>query len=65
MNDENPPGCFTFGNDEVRCNAGGACSAPVDLPSALTVSSDVYFYSVGNEFWNALPRRGQAAGYDR
>ena len=31
-------------------------------PGALTVSSDVYFYTVGNEFWNALPRRGPGQG---
>ena len=56
-------GCFRFGNDEKRVQRGRArCSAPVDLPSALTVSSDVYFYTVGNEFWNALPRRGPGQG---
>ena len=36
---------------------------PVDLRSALTVSSDVYFYSVGNEFWNRYRDEGQAAGF--
>jgi penicillin-binding protein 2 len=61
--DENPPGCFVFGNDERRCNAGGTVLGTRDLPSALTVSSDVYFYSVGNQFWNRYRDEGQAAGY--
>ena len=55
-----PDGCFHFGNDEERCNAGKAVLGTVDLPGALTVSSDVYFYSVGNEFWNAYRDEGQA-----
>ena len=47
-----------FGNDERRCNATDqrtgkpVANGNVDLPRALTVSSDVYFYDVGNEFWN-------------
>ncbi len=54
-----PDGCFHFGNDEKACNAGGAVLGAVDLPSALTVSSDVYFYTVGNEFWKAYRDEGQ------
>ncbi len=38
----------------------GAVLGAVDLPSALTVSSDVYFYTVGNEFWKAYRDEGQA-----
>jgi penicillin-binding protein 2 len=59
-----PDGCFHFGNEEKACNAGGAVLGAVDLPSALTVSSDVYFYTVGNEFWNAYRNEGQAAGHN-
>ncbi|MFI5046046.1 MAG: penicillin-binding protein 2 [Acidimicrobiia bacterium] len=45
-------GCFKFGNEaDTRCNAGKAAYGYVDLPKALTVSSDVFFYNVGNEFW--------------
>jgi penicillin-binding protein 2 len=58
VNGEDPPGCFVFGNDEKRCNAGGAVLGAVNLPSALTVSSDVYFYQVGNEFWNRYRNEG-------
>jgi len=46
-------GCYEFGNEtDVRCNAGKAEYGYVDLAKALTVSSDVYYYAVGNEFWN-------------
>ncbi len=62
VNSEDPPGCFVFGSNEKRCNAGGAVLGSVDLPSALTVSSDVYFYSVGNEFWNRYRDEGKAQG---
>jgi penicillin-binding protein 2 len=61
---ENPPGCFSFGNEQdTRCNAGKAVLGTRDLPSALTVSSDVYFYSVGNQFWNAYRQEGNDAGH--
>jgi penicillin-binding protein 2 len=62
VNSEDPPGCFTFGNNEKRCNAGGAVLGSVDLRTALTESSDVYFYSVGNEFWNRYRDEGKAHG---
>ena len=39
------------------------CYGTVDLPSALTVSSDVYFYNVGNEFWNRYRDEGKAKGF--
>jgi penicillin-binding protein 2 len=61
---ENPAGCFTSGNEnDVRCNAGKAVLGTNALSSALTVSSDVYFYSVGNDFWNAYRDEGNAAGH--
>ena len=64
VNDENPPGCFTFGNDEVRCNAGrnvlGSRSIcdPRSRCRATCTST-----SVGNEFWNRYRDEGQAAGF--
>jgi penicillin-binding protein 2 len=46
-------GCYKFGNEQdTRCNAGKAAYGYVNLQDALTVSSDVYFYNVGNSFWN-------------
>ena len=42
-------GCITIGADhEQRCNAGKAALGPVDLRSALSRSSDVYFYLLGS-----------------
>jgi penicillin-binding protein 2 len=59
-----PDGCFHFGSEgQKACNAGGAVLGAVDLPSALTVSSDVYFYTAGNEFWKAYRDEGKAAGH--
>ncbi len=52
-------GCFEFGNDEERCNAGDAEYGIVDLPRALTVSSDTYYYNVCNEFWVNYRSEGQ------
>ncbi len=58
-----PDGCFHFGNDQKACNAGGAVLGSVNLPQALAVSSDVYFYTAGNEFWKAYRNEGEAAGH--
>ena len=33
-------------------NSGGASYGPVNLVSALQVSSDVYFYTLGWKMWN-------------
>jgi penicillin-binding protein 2 len=49
----NDSGSVTIGADErVFRNAGGHGNGSVNLQRALTVSSDVYFYTAGNEFWN-------------
>src|SRR5262249_36053175 len=42
-------GCFEFGNKEERCNSRKQANGWVDLARALTLSSDVYFYGIGNE----------------
>ena len=42
----NDTGSLTVG-DQERTNAGGAANGPVDMISALRVSSDVYFYNLG------------------
>jgi penicillin-binding protein 2 len=39
-------GCIKVGEAD-RCNAGKAANGPVSLVSALRVSSDVYFYTMG------------------
>ena len=56
-------GYFVFGNEQDRrYNAGKVENGWVDLPLALTVSSDVYFYSAGNDFWNIYRDENGDAG---
>jgi len=51
----NDPGCITIGDREF-CNAGKTAYGPVDIRKALTVSSDVYFYRLGQRLF---PLQGQ------
>jgi penicillin-binding protein 2 len=41
---DEPSGC-------EKKNAGGAIYGKINLPEALLVSSDVYFYGIGNDMW--------------
>ncbi len=50
-------GTFTLGDRKYR-NAQGKSYGTVDMKEALTVSSDVYFYHLGNELWNVRKRNG-------
>ncbi len=43
-------------------NAGTEVLGPVNLERALTVSSDTYFYTVGDEFWHIWNRGDEARG---
>lgn len=43
-------GSITVGSQRFQ-NAGGASFGPVDMVSALQVSSDVYFYTLGWRMW--------------
>jgi penicillin-binding protein 2 len=56
-------GSFTIdGCSGQRCtfrNAGSKPYGNVDMRRAMTVSSDVYFYSIGADFWNARGRLGE------
>jgi penicillin-binding protein 2 len=45
------PGQLVVGN-EVFTNAGEAANGSVSLVSALEVSSDVFFYTLGDRMWN-------------
>ncbi len=48
----NDQGCLNIGDPpEQRCNAGKTPHGTVNLPEALTVSSDVYFYNLGRNMW--------------
>lgn len=60
-------GSHTLENCEGQCtfkNAGSKAYGTVDLQRAVTVSSDAYFYSVGEDFWNARGRLGDEAFQD-
>lgn len=54
----NDAGSIRIG-DIIFKNAGGAANGAVDLPHAIQVSSDVYFYSLGAQL-NAARARGGA-----
>ncbi len=45
-------GCFPYAA-RLFCNAGKTPHGVVNLPQAIEVSSDLYFYNVGFYFWNA------------
>jgi penicillin-binding protein 2 len=45
-------------------NARGIRNGPVNLSQALTVSSDVFFYSLGERFWDNRGKLGEAAIQD-
>ena len=49
------PGCIRIGDREF-CNAGKFPNGAVDMRKALTVSSDVYFYRLGQRLF---PQEGQ------
>jgi penicillin-binding protein 2 len=52
-------GSIKIGN-RVFKNAGGEANGRVNLTRALTVSSDVFFYSLGNQFWLQRSQFGDA-----
>ena len=45
------PGCRGAVEQCSFVNSGGTAHGRVNLPRALTVSSDVYFYQLGGQFW--------------
>ncbi len=49
-------GCLTFGGQQF-CNAGKEKLGVVDMPKAITVSSDLYFDNLGFLFWQAFEGR--------
>jgi penicillin-binding protein 2 len=55
----NDAGKIKIGN-RIFKNAGGEVNGYVNIVKALTVSSDVFFYTLGNQFWNARDRFGDA-----
>jgi len=43
-------GSLTYAGQTFR-NAGNEVNGRINLPRAVTVSSDVYFYSIGRDYW--------------
>ena len=56
----NDTGSFTVGNRTFK-NAGGNRYGRVNVTRALTVSSDVFFYTLGANFWEQRSAFGQTA----
>ncbi|MBV8981771.1 MAG: penicillin-binding protein 2 [Acidimicrobiia bacterium] len=52
-------GRIKIGN-RIFKNAEGEANGRVNLSKALTVSSDVFFYTLGNQFWNQRSQYGDA-----
>lgn len=50
-------GTFTLGNRSYR-NAQGAVYGTVDLRRSLSVSSDVFYYNLGAQFWDRRAKLG-------
>lgn len=58
-------GCYVSVNSSdksQKCNAGNQVNNGVDLSRALTVSSDVYFYGVGDLLWGLWKNGDTARG---
>ena len=58
----NDTGCLEVGDREF-CNAREREHGAVNLPRALTVSSDVYFYEIGRDMWQLYNDENLARGY--
>ena len=56
--------CDGEGEGCVKTNAGEQGYGAVDLAKSLTVSSDVYYYKVGREFWEQREQFGETAFQD-
>jgi penicillin-binding protein 2 len=50
-------GSYLVGNSR-RHNAEGASNGRIDVSQALTASSDVFFYWIGDQFWSGRSRLG-------
>jgi penicillin-binding protein 2 len=60
-------GVFRIPECQGRCtfrNAGGQRNGRINITRAITVSSDVFFYSLGNTFWERRNEFGETAIQD-
>jgi penicillin-binding protein 2 len=53
------PGCYQGSHGCVFHDNDGEAAGEVNLPMALTVSSDYYFYNLGYLFWSQTARYGK------
>ena len=53
------PGCLQGGHGCVFHDDDNSAAGEIDLPLALTVSSDYYFYNLGYLFWSQTAKYGQ------
>jgi penicillin-binding protein 2 len=53
------PGCLQGGHGCLFHDDDNAAAGMIDLPAAITVSSDYYFYNMGYLFWSQQTRYGQ------
>ena len=65
VDDDDPTAASTSGTTRSAATRGRRQLGAVDLPTALTVSSDVYFYTRGQRVLEPLPRRGPGRGLHR
>lgn len=54
-------GCIELGNQKF-CNARNEAYGYVSLAHALTVSSDIYYYSLGNDLWRRYYTKTEFGG---
>jgi penicillin-binding protein 2 len=53
-------GCYLIGGSKQRvCNALHESHGPVNVTRALTVSSDVFYYHLGDVFWQTRRQNGE------
>jgi penicillin-binding protein 2 len=50
-------------NEQTFKNAGNERHGAVQMPTAIAVSSDVYFYTMGFRFWRAFAKDNKKVGY--
>jgi len=50
-------------NEQIFKNAGNERHGAVQMPTAIAISSDVYFFTMGFRFWRAFDKDNKRVGY--
>lgn len=53
------PGYFNLPGGQTLHDSSGEHPGPIDISTAITISSDVFFYNLGADFWYQRARLGQ------